>query len=205
MNLFDRHPEDLAEQSEPAQVLAALRAVKELTIAQLAVLDVYLNHWVLLVLLRPRDREGILEVQQLCELAQDMMQELNLNVLEDQATVQSLRARFEAFGDLLEGKRRVLQGDQAETAPKLLHEEAILELASHPLCKQLDIAGSLNLSAGRVSQLLGVLESRGKIIRQRRGKESWVSLPAKATAAAKPGDAGSKSPATIFFSNTQTA
>ena len=35
----------------------------------------------------------------------------------------------------------------------------------------------LCLSAGRVSQILRVLELRGKIIRERRGKESWVRLP----------------------------
>ena len=185
MSWFDRNPEDLAEQSEPAEALAALRALDELTPAQLAVLDVYLNHWVLVVLLRPQDREGILEVQQLCELAQDMAQ--------DVPEAQAFRARLEAFGDLLEGKRRVLQANtmqaNATQAPpfKLLHEDAILALASPAPYKQADLMADLKLSAGRVSQVLGVLEAQGKIVRQRKGKESWVSLPLRVSAPAASG------------------
>ena len=184
MSWFDRNPEDLAEQSEPAEALAALRALDELTPAQLAVLDVYLNHWVLVVLLRPQDREGILEVQQLCELAQDMAQEV--------PEAQAFRTRLEAFGDLLEGKRRLLQANAmqanntqanamqanaTQTPFKLLHEDAILALARPAPYKQADLMADLKLSAGRVSQVLGVLEAQGKIVRQRKGKESWVSLP----------------------------
>lgn len=179
MSWFDRHPEDLAEQSEPAEALAALRALDELTPAQLAVLDVYLNHWVLVVLLRPHDREGILEVQQLCEMAQDMAQ--------DVPEAQAFCARLEAFGDLLEGRRRILQANTmqanntqanaTQTPFKLLHEDAILALASTGQCRQADLMADLKLSAGRVSQVLGVLEAQGKIVRQRKGKESWVSLP----------------------------
>lgn len=169
MTWFDRHPDDLAEQSEPAQALAAVRAQDELTAAQLAVLDVYLNHWVLAILLRPQDREGVLELHQLCELAQDLAQKV--------PEAQAFCPRFEAFADLLEGKRRVLQAKLVEMPFKLLHEDAILAQANGEGCKQSDLVTALNLSAGRISQLLGVLEAQGKILRQRKGKESWVSLP----------------------------
>ncbi|OGB30012.1 MAG: hypothetical protein A3F78_08690 [Burkholderiales bacterium RIFCSPLOWO2_12_FULL_61_40] len=169
MNWFDRHPEDLAEQSEPAEALAALRALDALTPAQIAAMDVYLNHWVLVVLLRPNDREGLLEVQQLCGLARV----LTGNAAETEA----FRIRWKAFGDLLEGKRNALQVNAVEAPFKLLHEDAILMHASHPECRQSDLVTELKLSAGRVSQLLGTLEAQGKIVRQRKGKESWVSLP----------------------------
>lgn len=179
MSWFDRHPEDLAEQSEPAEALAALRALDELTPSQLVAMDVCLNQWVMVVLLRPRDREGVLEVQQLCELAQDLAP--------DTAQADVFRTRWKAFGDLLEGKRHALQREAIETPVKLFHEDAILEKARHDSCKQSDLVRALKLSPGRVSQLLGVLEAQGKVVRQRRGKESWVSLPPATQSAPKTG------------------
>lgn len=178
MNWFDRHPEDLAEQSEPAEALAALRALDELTAAQIAAVDVYLNHWVLVVLLRPQDHDGILEVQQLCGLAGVLCGSA--------ADTEAFRVRWKAFGDLLEGKRNALQVNATEAPFKLLHEDAILERASQPDCKQTDLVKELKLSAGRVSQLLGVLEAQGKIVRQRKGKECRVSLPAAGKDAERP-------------------
>lgn len=178
MNWFDRHPEDLAEQSEPTEALAALRALDALTPAQVVALDVYLNHWVLVVLLRPQDREGLLEVQQLCGLARVLTG--------NAADTEIFRVRWKAFGDLLEGKRNALQLNAVEAPFKLLHEDTILALASHPECRQSDLVTELKLSAGRVSQLLGTLEAQGKIVRQRKGKESWVSLPVSVKAPEKP-------------------
>lgn len=193
MSWFDRHPEDLAEQSEPAEALAALRALDNLTPAQLAALDVYLNHWVLVVLLRPQDREGILEVQQLCGLAR---------VLAARAPeAEAFCARWKAFGDLLEGKRHALQLEAVEVPVKLLHEDAILAHAGEPQCKQADLVTALKLSPGRVSQLLGALEAQGKIVRQRKGKESWVSLPVatKDAGPSAPVEAHSVSASKTFF------
>jgi len=193
MSWFDRHPEDLAEQSEPAEALAALRTLDELTPENIAALDVYLNHWVLVILLRPQDREGVLEVQQLCGLAK---------VLSGNATeTEAFRIRCKAFGDLLEGKRNALQLNATAEPFKLLHEAAILRLASEG-CQQSAVVTALKLSAGRVSQLLGTLESQGKIVRQRKGKESWVSLPVAAKDSEKTVPANFHVGST-FFSNQE--
>lgn len=178
-NWFDRHPDDLAERSEPAEALLAVRAQDQLNAAQLAVLDVFLNHWVLAVLQRPNDREGVLELQQLCELAQD--------IAEPSPEAQEFCPRLEAFGDLLEGKRRTLQAAAIGVAFKLFHEDGILQTLALGETKQGDLVTQLKLSPGRVSQILGVMESKGQIVRVRRGKESWVALPAaRAQAAVQP-------------------
>jgi len=194
MNWFDRHPEDLAEQSEPTEALAALRALDELRPSQLVAMDVYLNQWVMVVLLRPKDREGVLEVQQLCELAQDLAPAT--------PQAQEFRTRWKAFGDLLEGKRHALQREAVEVPVKLLQEDAIIALAGRPKCRQSDVVSALKLSAGRVSQLLGALEAQGKIVRQRQGKESWVSLPelAKDAEKQKPAEDHSGSALKAMFS-----
>ena len=168
-NWFDRNPDDLVERSEPAEALAAVRAQDQLNAGQLAVLDVFLNHWVLAVLQRPNDREGVLELQQLCELAHDMA--------EPDAEAQAFCPRLETFGDLLEGKRRTLQAMATGVPFKLFHEDEILQTLAHGETKQGDLVAQLELSAGRVSQILGVMESKGQIVRARRGKQSWVALP----------------------------
>ncbi len=169
-NWFDRNPDDLAERSEPAEALAAVRAQDHLNAQHLAVLDVFLNHWVLAALQRPDDREGVLELQQLCELAHDMA--------EPDAQAQAFCPRLEAFGDLLEGKRRTLQAVATGVPFKLFHEDDIFQTLAQGETKQADLVAQLKLSAGRVSQILGVMESKGQIVRARRGKESWVALPA---------------------------
>ncbi len=168
-NWFDRNPDDLAERSEPAEALAAVRAQDHLNAQHLAVLDVFLNHWVLAALQRPDDREGVLELQQLCELAHDMA--------EPDGQAQAFCPRLEAFGDLLEGKRRTLQAVATGVPFKLFHEDDIFQTLAQGETKQADLVAQLKLSAGRVSQILGVMESKGQIVRARRGKESWVALP----------------------------
>lgn len=187
------------EQSEPAEALTALRALDELIPEHIAAMDVYLSHWVLVVLLCPQDREGILEVQQLCGLAK---------VLSGSAVdTEAFRIRWNAFGDLLEGKRNALQVNATEAPFKLLHEEAILQLASEG-CPQSTVVTRLKLSAGRVSQLLGTLEAQGKIVCQRMGKESWVSVPIGAKSPEIPAHIerhyGNGSLMKIFFSTTAT-
>ena len=182
MTWFDRHPEDLAEQSEPAEALAALRQQQQLSPSEMATLDLYLNHWVLAVLLRPADREGILEVQQLCGLARTIA----ARSTEERAEVERLITRWRAFGDLLEGKRYALQTQATQAPIKLLHEDQILRFISQAPRIQSELLAELKLSAGRVSQLLGTLEAQGKLVRQRKGKESWVSLPAVAAHSVAP-------------------
>jgi len=171
MSWFDRHPLELAEQSEPAEALTALKALDALSQPQMAALDVCLNHWVLTLLARPLDPEGTLELQQLCKLAR--------RLAPDTLEAQALGQRWKAFGDLLEGKRRTLQANAGAQPSKLLHEEKILQriaAADDGRLQQSDLITYLSLSAGRISQVLGVLESQGKVTRNRRGKESWIQL-----------------------------
>ncbi|MBT9456050.1 MAG: hypothetical protein IV097_05455 [Burkholderiaceae bacterium] len=171
MSWLNHHPDDLIERFEPAEALAHLRQQPALTPEQMGKLDVYLHHWTLVLLQRGNDPEGVQEMLTLCEIAQDLTPEGT----EGSGTQQ----RWNGFEDLLEGKRRYLQAGRIAAPIQLKHQDAILQIirqAEGGRVKQLDLAGPLQLSKGRVSQILGVLESRALITRQRQGKESWVSL-----------------------------
>lgn len=182
MAWFDRHPTDLLDRSEPSEALEALKELDTLTPARRVALDMCLSHWVLMLLLRPNDMEGLLELQDLCELAQELLADTRDDDAaegEGEAPAERFVERWRAFHELLEGKRLTLEANaRDDRAPSaLLHEEAILGHAAAGEFRQSELVARLKLSPGRVSQLLGVLEAQGKIVRQRRGKESWVSVP----------------------------
>ena len=171
MNWFSLHPEDLIERCEPADMLAAIRSLNQLDHTQMDKLDLYLDEWTLTVLVRPGDAEGVQEMLSLCEMAHDLAP----------ATPEAapMRHRWQAFESLLEGKRLRLQAQASEPVAKLLQQDPVLDCiraAPHGHMRQQDLAQQLGLSKGRISQILGVLEDRGHITRQRQGRESWVSL-----------------------------
>ena len=181
MNWLDHHPDDLIERIEPAEALALLRQQTALTVEQIATLDVYLHHWTLVLLQRSNDPEGVQEMLTLCEIAQDLAPE--------GAEGSGTRQRWNGFEDLLEGKRRYLQAARIPAPIQLKHQGAILQIIQQSdggRVKQLDLAEPLKLSKGRVSQILGVLESRDLITRQRQGKESWVSIARAGAASVSP-------------------
>ncbi len=173
MSWLHHHPDDLVERFEPAEALAQLRQQATLTPEQLPKLDVYLHHWTLVVLQRADDPDGVQEVLTLCEIASDLTPASSEG--------STMRQRWSGFQDLLEGKRRTLRlrASSAAVPMQLKQQDTILQIitqAEGGRVKQLDLVERLQLSKGRVSQILGVLESRALITRQRQGKESWVSL-----------------------------
>lgn len=171
MNWLLHHPDDLIERFEPTEALAQLRQQSNLTQQQLLKLDVYLHHWTLVLLQRANDPQGVQEMLTLCEIASDLAPQSSEGSV--------MRQRWSGFEDLLEAKRRALQASHHAPPVQLKQQETILQIIQQSdtgRVKQLDLVDSLRLSKGRVSQILGVLESRALITRQREGKESWVSL-----------------------------
>lgn len=173
MNLFEKRPEVLADQHSPQDLIAQLRKLDYLTEDQQQSLDYVLTDWVMTVLSRPDDFEGVLELHDLCQLA---LSSLPAATSDNEHATHALSARWEGFASLLEGKRLALRARTSPHATELLQEPKILALLANGTQKQSDLVINLNLTAGRISQLLAVLESRGKITRSRHGKESWVAL-----------------------------
>ncbi len=171
MHWLNHLPDDLIERFEPAEALTLLRQQVTLTSAQIGKLDIYIHHWTLVLLQRTSDPEGVQEMLTLCEIAQDLTPE--------NAEGQAFRQRWNGFEDLLEAKHRHLQSRRQVAPVQLKQQDTILQIIEHSAegrVKQLDLVEQLHLSKGRVSQILGVLEARALITRQRQGKESWVSL-----------------------------
>lgn len=183
MAWIDHHPDDLIERSEPSQALDWLRQQTTLDEAALGKLDLFLHHWVLVLLQRPADAQGVLEMMSLCQVARSRA------AATPGTGAEAMCQRWQAFEDLLEAKRlalRAAEDTQAAHATPLRHESAIrqfIEDRPDRQATQTALAQHLRLSAGRVSQILGVLEGRRLVTRQRQGQENWVRWVAQQGAA----------------------
>lgn len=169
MNWFERYPEDLAAQSSPSEALQAVRESDVLDALAQETLDFVLIDWVMRFVSRGSDLEGVVELQQLCRIA--------CTLLGQTPAERAMHSRWQGLNEVLEAKRLAIRFAKAAPIVPLLHEEEILNRleGGHALPQSVFVE-ELKLSPGRVSQILRVLESRNKIKRERRGKESWVCL-----------------------------
>ncbi len=169
MNWFEHRPEDLAAQSSPFEALLAVRECDALDSEAQETLDYVLVDWLMLVVSRSSDLEGVVELQQLCRMA--------CTLLGQTPGERAMHCRWQGFTKVLEAKRLAIRFAENPPLVPLLHEETILQrLEAVEKLPQSALVAELKLSPGRVSQILRVLESREKIKRERQGKESWVSL-----------------------------
>jgi hypothetical protein len=170
MNWFEHCAEDLAALSSPAELAEALRGCQRLDKAAQEKIDFVLIDWIMLTISRPADLEGVLELHKICRRAR--------NLLGDQPLEQAMAMRWQGFADVLEAKNLAIRWakSEAEAGNELLHEPIILRKLAEGEMRQSEFIELLQLSAGRVSQILAALEVRRKISRAKRGKESWVSL-----------------------------
>lgn len=170
MNWFNRRPEDLTAQSNPTEALKIVRECEALDASAQETLDYVLVDWVAQLVSRSSDLDGVVELQQLCSIA--------CTVLGSSVSEREMHGRWQGYADVLEAKRLAIRFAKSTPTVPLLHEEEILQhLESKGEVPQSFFSDQLKLSAGRVSQILRVLELREKIKRERCGKESWVSLP----------------------------
>jgi hypothetical protein len=168
---FELHPLDLIQRSSVEEAQRALDAIDALTPAQASVLDAVIESWALTALMRLDDRESAMELH--C-LVNDSRQFL-AGATNDSAELSNFDVRWKAFSDLLEGKNQALLGRL--NAPTLGREQEIFQALAGGALSQKDLAEKLQLSAGRMSQLLTVLEGRGKVLRRKNGREVIVSVP----------------------------
>jgi DNA-binding MarR family transcriptional regulator len=167
---FELHPLDLIQRSSVEEAQRALDAIDALSPAQASVLDAVLESWALTALMRLDDRESALELH---SLVNDSRQFL-ASATNDATELLNFDVRWKAFSDLLEGKNQALLS--RSNAPTLGREEEIFQALAGGVLTQKDLAEKLKLSAGRMSQLLTVLEGRGKVLRRKSGREVMVSV-----------------------------
>jgi DNA-binding transcriptional ArsR family regulator len=175
--ILSLHASALASTVEPAQALEAIVACDDLTEPQCAAFDYALSYWVLEALQRPADADGVLLLADLCAAC----------TLRTPPDALAFRSALAAYRNLLENKRLAIA---APVQPgKLRHAERLLAwLARQGEVAQPRVVQFLQLSEGRVSQLLAALEAAGWVRRRRVGRENLVAPgpAAPPSAAARP-------------------
>lgn len=183
-------PAQLSSITSTAEILAAVRqfgADDDWSPRALQTLDKLLVVWTANTTARPDDTEGIAELQRLI----DYVRHRSAN---RQQLPPASQNRWEALHDVLESRRHAIDGRQPERILKRAHVRAILGLIGTGTTQRELTAGlqgsDINISPGRLSQLLSLLEAHGLIGRRREGRENRLSLtPAGQQAAPAPAPA----------------
>ena len=183
-------PAQLSSITSPAEILAAVRqfgADDDWSPRALQTLDHLLVVWTANTAARPDDVEGIAELQQLI----DYVRHRSAN---RQHLPLASQSRWEALHDVLESRRHAIAGRQPERILDRAHVRAILGLIGTGTTQRELTAGlqgrDINISSGRLSQLLSLMEAHGLIDRRREGRENRLSLtPAGQQAAPAPAPA----------------
>lgn len=183
-------PAQLSSITSTAEILAAVRqfgANDGWSPRALQTLDHLLVVWTANTTARPDDVEGIAELQQLI----DYVRHRSAN---RQHLPLASQSRWEALHDVLESRRRAIAGRQPERILDRAHVRAILGLIGTGTTQRELTAGlqgrDINISSGRLSQLLSLMEAHGLIDRRREGRENRLSLtPAGQQAAPAPAPA----------------
>jgi len=188
MKLLDLRADLLANQGDPAELLPELAALDRLSAEQREALDYALGYWVLQVLQRPADTDSLVLLDRLVAYAQQRSDGDALFV-----------AKLSALRDLLENKRLAVATRANQPSRQLHHAQTILSLLqSENRIPQADMAKHLQISPGRVSQILAVMEQDGLIARERVGQVNWIvdAAAVSPTRNAKPTAAKHTEPAT---------
>lgn len=181
--LLHPDPAQLSSTANAADMLAALRALQPTdawTERALQTVDQVLVTWTATAAARPDDVEGIAELQRLIDYARH--RSANLETLPAAS-----EHRWHALTDVLESRRLAIEGRDASRILRRNHVRTILaQIGSGTTQPNLAAAlqqHGIDISAGRLSQLLGLLESHGLLQRRRDGRENRLTLTADGHAA----------------------
>ncbi|MBL8470926.1 MAG: helix-turn-helix transcriptional regulator [Rhodocyclaceae bacterium] len=191
------HPDPgrLVASSSPEEVVDALRqlgAEDPWPDWSLRLLDRLFIVWSAAAIARHSDEQGIAELQS--ALAYACTRARNAATLPE-----SWRARWQAASDMLESRRQGLQGRDPDLILGRKHVQTLLGMLGAQETAQSDLAAALSgqgvdITPGRLSQLLSLMESHGLLEKRKDGRENRLKLseqgakyaPAPAAAAPAP-------------------
>lgn len=166
-NVLTLCPETLADTVNPAIVEEALCGLTAITDEQQKVLVYALTYWVVKVIERPTDKEGVLLLDRICAIAIR---------LSSRVSDAKFCAQLQIFRELLETKRQAIATRLSGSRPRQA-ERVLTLLRANGSLSQTALAERLRLSIARVNQLVAVMEERGLVRCAQRGRECCVSVP----------------------------
>ncbi|WP_374246971.1 hypothetical protein [Zoogloea sp.] len=182
--LLHPEPAQLSSTADTSDVLAALRqlgASDHWSERSLHTLDQLLVTWTANTAARQDDAEGIAELQRLIEYARN-------RTANQSSLPPASRDRWSALNDVLESRRYAIEGRRPERILNRAHVRTVLSLIgtglSQPVLAEKLQDRNVEISPGRLSQLLSLMEAHGLIDRKREGRENRLTLTPAGQAAA---------------------
>lgn len=174
MNELNLHTDDpvlLVDRATAVQLAAAIRRLAQWDERALETANRLISVWSARAIARPNDREGLSELQRLIRHA---VQGTASPSLPDK-----FAHRWQATSDLLEARRLNLAHADPIAQSRRRHVPEILLFlarAKNQEAPQSALAAHLGVSGGRITQIVGPLESHGLISKRRAGRDNTLQL-----------------------------
>ena len=172
LNLNVSDPAMLVDRSTAAELLAAIRSLDTWNETALKVANRLISVWSARVIAGVNDREGISELQRIIHYA--------LNRANSMATLpEEFRYRWQEASDMLEARRLNLAYADPEAQLNRTHVPEILQWLlsnGNRELPQSELVTHLEVTAGRVTQLIGPLESSGLVTKRKQGRDILLQL-----------------------------
>ena len=172
LNLHASDPLLSVDRAIPAELLEAIKGLETWDEQALDMANLLITVWSADAIARANDREGISELQRLIHFS--------LNRANSLSTLpEEFRCRWQEASDMLEARRLNLAHADPEAQLNRTHVREILQWLlndGNREVPQSELVKYLEVSAGRVTQLIGPLESNGLVTKRKQGRDIMLQL-----------------------------
>lgn len=172
LNLHASDPLLFVDRAIPAELLEAIKKLEKWDEQALDMANLLITVWSADAIARGNDREGISELQRLIHFT--------LNRANSLSTLpEEFMYRWQEASDLLEARRLNLANADPEAQLNRTHVREILQWLPSDGNRELpqsELVKYLEVSAGRVTQLIGPLESNRLVTKRKQGRDIMLQL-----------------------------
>lgn len=174
LNLHASDPVFVAVRAETTDLHKAIRELDHWDQQALGMANMLITVWSARAIANPNNREGISELQRLIHYALEKAQSST-------SLPEEFRYRWLQASDMLESRRLNLAHADPAAQLQRRHVPDILDFLNERKSNEVgqsEIEKLLDLSAGRITQLVGSLESCGLVNKRKQGREIFLELTA---------------------------
>ncbi len=175
MGVFTLHASDpllFVDRAIPSDLLEAIRKLERWDEQALDMANLLITVWSMDAIARANDREGISELQRIIHFT--LSRARSLSTLPEE-----FRCRWQEASDMLEARRLNLAHADPEAQLGRRHVPEILQWLLSNGDRELpqsELVTHLEVTAGRVTQLIGPLESSGLVTKRKHGRDILLQL-----------------------------
>jgi DNA-binding MarR family transcriptional regulator len=172
LNLHASDPILFVDRSTPSELLEAVRALEIWDEQALDMANLLITVWSSDAIARANDREGISELQRIIHFTLTRANALS-------SLPEEYRCRWQEASDMLEARRLNLAHADPEMQLNRTHVPEILQWLfsnGNRELPQSELVKHLEVTAGRVTQLIGPLESSGLVSKRKHGRDILLQL-----------------------------